>query len=335
MKRNVVIDLLRFFAALFVVFFHLYGCGPKMNNWYFKIVCNGWTGVPIFFVISGYCVTLSAHKSKSSIDFIFRRFFRIFPLYWVSLLFSFFFLIIRKSIIGVNSIAHIPHTFLELIYNIFNLTLPFSKVEPINWVYWTLTVELFFYLMIYLSAIFNKKFNVYIIAIITIASFFNYLSLFQPLFFLEYWPAFGIGSALFLTQKNQGFQKIFSILLLILNVVALFFANKSQGNVPYIIVVLITVALIFFSEYITIKENFISKLGDYSYGVYLLHVPLGVYCIGSFKENLIKGNLLLRILIDIILYLITLFLSRYLYRWIEKPAVAFGNTVNKKYFQNN
>ena len=335
MKRNVVIDILRFIAAMFVVFFHLYGCGPKMNNWYFHIVCNGWTGVPIFFVISGYCVTLSAHKSKSSIDFILRRFFRIFPLYWVSLVFSFFFLILRKSIIGVNSIAHIPHTFLELIYNIFNLTLPFSKVEPINWVYWTLTVELFFYLMIYIATVFNKKYRVYIIAIITIASFFNHLNTIQPLFFLEYWPAFGIGSALFLTQSNEGIQKALSILLLILNAIALFFAHKSQGNIAYITVVLVTVALIYVSEYITLKENFISKMGDYSFGVYLLHVPLGVYFIGSFKENLIKDNLFIRVCIDISIYLMILFIAKYLFRWIEKPAVTFGNTVNKKYLQNN
>jgi peptidoglycan/LPS O-acetylase OafA/YrhL len=49
-----------------------------------------WIGVPIFFVISGYCITaaLDSHrrKQRSVAEYFLRRFRRIFPPYWVVLI---------------------------------------------------------------------------------------------------------------------------------------------------------------------------------------------------------------------------------------------------------
>ncbi|MEX2185635.1 MAG: acyltransferase [Pirellulales bacterium] len=46
----------------------------------------GWIGVPLFFVISGYCITATAQstlrKNGSVKDYFWRRFRRIFPPYW-------------------------------------------------------------------------------------------------------------------------------------------------------------------------------------------------------------------------------------------------------------
>lgn len=51
-----------------------------------------WIGVPIFFVISGYCImaTLnsSRHKSNGLVDYFKRRFRRIYPTYWAALALS-------------------------------------------------------------------------------------------------------------------------------------------------------------------------------------------------------------------------------------------------------
>jgi peptidoglycan/LPS O-acetylase OafA/YrhL len=53
----------------------------------------GWVEVPIFFVISGFCIHLSYERPtrRSFSDFFLRRFFRIYPPYLIALLiFSFF-----------------------------------------------------------------------------------------------------------------------------------------------------------------------------------------------------------------------------------------------------
>ncbi|MFL5241320.1 MAG: acyltransferase family protein [Gemmataceae bacterium] len=51
-----------------------------------------WIGVPIFFVISGYCISAAAdsarHKNNSLATYFYRRFRRIFPPYWVVLITS-------------------------------------------------------------------------------------------------------------------------------------------------------------------------------------------------------------------------------------------------------
>lgn len=54
-----------------------------------NILTLGWVGVPMFFVISGYCIMASAMKLRaqggSSFTFFHRRFRRIFPPYWACL----------------------------------------------------------------------------------------------------------------------------------------------------------------------------------------------------------------------------------------------------------
>lgn len=80
-ERNYTIDLLRFFAATMVVFFYFNETVPFIDNYYRTIVKFGWLGVPVFFVISGYCILLTANTSKNGFDFLIRRLFRIFPSY--------------------------------------------------------------------------------------------------------------------------------------------------------------------------------------------------------------------------------------------------------------
>lgn len=52
------------------------------------LAARAWIGVPIFFVISGYCImaTLQArHKKGGVIEFAKRRFWRIYPPYWTAI----------------------------------------------------------------------------------------------------------------------------------------------------------------------------------------------------------------------------------------------------------
>ena len=81
-------------ACLFVVVFHSactgYGLGfpngPGRLSGLFAVVQRLWIGVPLFFVISGYCVTASADAARQrphpGRKFFWRRFHRIYPPYW-------------------------------------------------------------------------------------------------------------------------------------------------------------------------------------------------------------------------------------------------------------
>jgi peptidoglycan/LPS O-acetylase OafA/YrhL len=87
------IDLLRGFAALMVIVFHVIALGhwtqfPTSGP--LKLFRNGWVGVDLFFVISGFVITLAAangyasHGTEFRRQFALRRFARIAPLYFLS-----------------------------------------------------------------------------------------------------------------------------------------------------------------------------------------------------------------------------------------------------------
>jgi len=84
------IDLLRFIAAISVVFYHYAFIGvtrPDYNPLVFPalvpIAKYGYLGVELFFIISGYVVLLSA-QGKTVRQFFVSRVTRLYPAYWVA-----------------------------------------------------------------------------------------------------------------------------------------------------------------------------------------------------------------------------------------------------------
>ena len=83
------LDHLRAFAICFVVLFHYQFFGAP--QWVHAIAKFGWTGVDLFFVLSGYLISshlFAEHSATNSISlktFFIKRSFRILPAYWVVL----------------------------------------------------------------------------------------------------------------------------------------------------------------------------------------------------------------------------------------------------------
>lgn len=95
------LDIWRGVACLSVVVFHatLYvtpGHGASSNHgimdWALRLCSIMWVGVPIFFVISGYCIAGAAdsnrQRKKPISDYFIRRLRRIYPPLWACLLIS-------------------------------------------------------------------------------------------------------------------------------------------------------------------------------------------------------------------------------------------------------
>lgn len=327
-QRNHVIDLLRFIAATCVVLFHLNESIPYINNVYRNVVKFGWLGVPIFFVISGYCIAQSASRSKNGIDFLVRRFFRIFPPYWFSLLVVFASIVIYTLIFGNNSVAVLPKSPISIAATTLLLTTPFSKIPTINWVYWSLTVEFFFYGVVAISLAFKQKLFKVFLLFISVFTFFPIIRNINIFFFLNHWAAFGIGLSLFYFDLRNKGAYVFSILMFLLNITNLFYLEKSSS---YTVTVLITFALVFISIWVKdIPKSFLSQLGDCSYAVYLIHVPLGVYLLGQLKVTFVQKNPFTNILFDVMTYIIIVFLAHLTYKWIEQPSIRLGKLLMER-----
>ncbi len=147
-ERLFEIDLLRFIAALSVVFYHWAFRGhaadgltrlsyPEIS----AVAQYGYLGVELFFVISGFVILMSA-RSGSLRDFAVSRFVRLYPAFWVSCTITFAGLTLLNS-------GH-PDLRPGFWQYLMNLTMMsgFFDVASVDGAYWSLFVEMRFYLMV-------------------------------------------------------------------------------------------------------------------------------------------------------------------------------------------
>jgi len=141
-ERYYLIQCLRFFAASFVVVYHsvIYvatygGQLPRDAAYYFGEVSQ--VGILIFFAISGFVITSSVQRRTSG-DFLWLRFLRIYPGYWVAAA-----LVVALNIVVFGNFAWNRGT-------IFGLSLlPLGDVpRPLGGIEWTLVYEVFFYALV-------------------------------------------------------------------------------------------------------------------------------------------------------------------------------------------
>jgi peptidoglycan/LPS O-acetylase OafA/YrhL len=139
-KRIEEIDALRGIAALFVLLFHyskIYDFYHHLDNSLGFKFSIGYYGVYLFFVISGFVIVLTLHRCRTGLDFVVSRFSRIFPAYWAALIVSF---------IVLSFIKAPPHAGLGRFLMNFTMTERVFGLQHIDPVYWTLNVEMSFYL---------------------------------------------------------------------------------------------------------------------------------------------------------------------------------------------
>jgi ABC-type polysaccharide/polyol phosphate transport system ATPase subunit/peptidoglycan/LPS O-acetylase OafA/YrhL len=151
------LDVLRFVAAAAVMLHHFTGVpAPEWPGGSARrifpelgpVTRYGFLGVELFFLISGFVILLSAWGRKPG-DFVVSRIVRLFPAYWVGVLLS------LGAYLAFNSwVPFGPNTDGPLKRFLPNLTMLQEGVgsQRMEVVYWTLYVELHFYVLIALFA---------------------------------------------------------------------------------------------------------------------------------------------------------------------------------------
>lgn len=147
-RRLQELDGLRGFAALIVVLFHyLYHFDIKYGHAFVvpQFLSLGKTGVHLFFMVSGFVIFWTLSRCKHPVDFVFSRFSRLYPAYWVAVLFTFIWVVL----VGPEDRARDIPTLLA------NLTMwqEFLGFSHVDGVYWTLSVELHFYMLALIALI--------------------------------------------------------------------------------------------------------------------------------------------------------------------------------------
>ena len=303
------IQSLRTIAAFLVLFQHVtfYVLSAKEIDYvqYLRIDF-GRNGVILFFVISGFVM---AQCMKEGRLFLFNRALRIYPSYWIAIIFSY---LILGSFINFHfdaaSFFLIPTDDVNNTYKI-----------P----YWTLIYEVFFYFMVYLISLISKTVTK-IAGICGVWLFFIFafnayhpVQLKVPGSLIIFSPInFCFITGLLVALHKDLLQKSKSILMLLVSIVVWGISLNLADVNPHILKSISFGILIFISKNEIIHPA-LAKLGDYSYGIYLLHVPIVLTAIHLIQKY--HPTLSLRYYWPLCL-LITVFFS-----------ICFGNIENKLY----
>lgn len=152
---------LRFFAALHVVVFHMriVGVLPAGPWWYENFAAVGYIGVNLFFVLSGFILVYTyAETGLRPSRFWQARFARIYPAYVLSLLLSapFFFFAVRH--LNIPFLAWSKQHVAAACALTVTLLQSWFPQAALTWnaVCWSLSVEVFFYLVFPLLLVWSK-----------------------------------------------------------------------------------------------------------------------------------------------------------------------------------
>lgn len=313
-NRIYQIDLFRFLAAISVLFYHYLFRGyaaDNLSNLNFSEIGDffkyGYLGVDIFFIISGFVISLSI-KDRSLINFFISRISRLYPIYWVSVLLTF------VVIISFGA----PRYTADIKQFIFNLTMfqNYIGIENIDGVYWTLFIEMKFYIFVIGSyLILNKlkkiKLDYLIYSWLTLTliyPFFFKLLIFRiaNYFLILNWSPYFIAGIIFYQIYQNKLNIKYSILLSVSFFVSLYHAISRikelslHYNTEFSPFIISSIILFFYlimllvscKKMNNINHPRLTKIGILTYPLYLIHENIGFIIFNNF-ENLINKYVLI------------------------------------------
>jgi peptidoglycan/LPS O-acetylase OafA/YrhL len=315
-QRIGVINALRAFAALAVAWGHFVAGQGKYLGISGKY---GYLGVDIFFVISGFVIPWSLYRSRYVLRdyprFVLKRNVRLYPPYLAS---------IAITILATNFVLvplfHIPRitvTGRDLLWH-FGYLNDLVHVPWVNVVYWTLAIEFQWYLLIGLAlpvlASLRRLVRFAAITTMTLA----YFAFPWDRLVFHYLPVFLIG--VFVFQYRARIIDLRQMLGLIA-VMVLAMLRMSGWLVPLVAVptgLLIAVS--------TFHSHAMDRVGDVSYSLYLLHLPIGVSVIGCLSHWLPYASWYIGLL-DVIGVAASMWAAWIMYQIIEKPSQDMSSAI--------
>ncbi|QEL15199.1 acyltransferase family protein [Limnoglobus roseus] len=293
--RHALLDPLRGLAALWVVGYHLACFAGEESPLGPRFFALGYFGVPMFFVISGYCLTAAARRAlltgQPPLPFLLRRMARIYPPLWAAILVAVAVYALgpaswsRYTAAGWPSYSAADWLGVGLLTKTFQPTgeLPWHKFQPVNVAFWTLAIEVQFYLVVSLALFSGRWFYRTLIALTVVTSpFLLSPTAYVHAGFLPHWPFFALGMAV-VAAREANVATVRSAW--VPAVAAMAFGLWQAPAVPDGSSKMVAAEFLFavgFALAVWLSSSFplprllqpLTFLGTISYSVYLLHVPL-------------------------------------------------------------
>ncbi|NNK88103.1 MAG: acyltransferase [Flavobacteriaceae bacterium] len=344
MNRLPNLDVLRFFLASAVVLFHI----PKLSRnqglpFYdeLPIFHRGHEAVYMFFVLSGFLIIQLIYRAKlkhvfSIRKFYMRRILRIFPLYYLILIFGFTFY--NFILPQLNIDFDIRYELWEgILLTVFFLPNVFSKLYSpggILEILWSIGIEEQFYLMIAPLLYFvRNRYVLIVLGALTTVYFVIFhlegIEVLRKFRFVFFFIFSGGLIGILEMRKSLEFMKRGKIIpvIVVLLTALFFFTDLLVIKTLWMKHLLLSVLFSFFIHSLSynnlgigITNKLLNYLGTISYGIYMYHIiALNTVVFLFLKiENLgIFNDTFTVITINILTFAVTIFISHLSYKYFE------------------
>jgi peptidoglycan/LPS O-acetylase OafA/YrhL len=319
-----IIHTLRGFSAVGICLYHYVCCttgyvGPGIVFDTFALLA---LNVQIFFVISAMVIPISMINAQYRIQdfftFVYKRALRIEPPYLISLLIAAAYLNLRNYIPGSASVDLAPG-WDELLMHIGYLVPFFEDARWINPVYWSLSVEFQYYILLGLLFPLAMHSMVWLrilfYALLLIGPFVSY----QSSFFTSWSSLFLLG-ILYILQYLKKINRVeFWIFLFATSLITYWKVGPND-----LLVGLLALLVIHFFRNFDFKIG--RYFGDRSFSIYLLHSITGAPIINFLSHRYHEAWQ--KPLVIVFGFFICLICSHYFHRWVEMPSLRLSKKIN-------
>ncbi len=329
------LHVLRGLAATVTILFHLRFMGPGLKVHYLTVVEQLGVGVTLFFILS--CFSLF-HSTRSKMKYpnwlagyVLRRFYRIFPLFFLMVL---FYLLSHYILFGkVYSLAEILLN-LSVLYQFYP-----GYQSSIVMAGWTVGVEVTFYCLFPMLFCVSRSFKFWmtafvvtliisiIISDINLNKSYIYMSFPRQLF------VFILGGVIYiLARKRSAIGKQLSLALLFVLLTAWWLATKGYFlSYPlfdfFTLKVLVMGTLVYyFHDSDVLFNRFTKFLGEASYIIYLSH-PAVIQILRPVLKNIYGFSLPVDfcfVISFLLVFSVVLIVSFFVHKYIEMPIYYYG-----------
>lgn len=237
-----------------------------------------------FFIISGFVIFMTLDRINSGRVFLKRRFIRLYPTFWLCLLIAF-------SISSLAGISQFKRNFTELIIN-FTMIPSLLRTKQVDGAYWSLEVELLFYLLMFLLIRMRRKDDILIFNILWL-----FISIFVSLFKLRYLNVLLITDHSYLFIAGISFYKLWSdnnkklnhFIIVLCLMYGFIIKGVEEGVIVSLFIILFYLFIYGRLEFLR-SFRFLTFFGNISYPFYLLHQVIGmilIHKLSYFSDNYI------------------------------------------------
>lgn len=333
MGRIQYLDGLRGIAILLVVFYHAFSrwgellpYGSQFSNILFE---QGFLGVQLFFLISGFVILMTLDKTPSFSNFVYRRWLRLFP----AMLICSVVIFISAGLFDarpngeVQVINLVPGLlFIEPYWLEKAFGVPFQSIES---AFWSLYVEFKFYVIAACLYFFIKD-KILVFSLFGLFVFWVIVNILNniagnPIIYalfalsthlsLSYFGWFASGACFYLFHKSQQ-KRWFSlgIVMAMLTAITLYFDNVTTMIFAIALSLIFAASFVISKLQIVLAHPMIVFVGFISYPLYLLHENMMISMSVQLPEliegiPLVLAPIFAILLIGFISYLVTRYLE--------------------------